>query len=235
MKLSLSSHSKVLVVALVAASMALLAGGVLQASNMGFKMNRVIQAGGVDPDGFNYVSLPFRNPYKNAQDICDALGLNPPAKVQLTHGGSGTVFGPYSCDTAAPWEFSIANDNFRIGVEIFDAPVQTSGILVGSHAGGAPGVNIYAGTAATAPFGVNDFPVLYHGTAADAQDVCTQLGLDPGPPPAAAAHLEARDGLGGISTHDCGLAFPFALVLGQYVRITNQTSGNIIGVVVPHF
>src|SRR5678816_4861592 len=51
--------------------------GVAQASNMGFKMNKVIQPlGSPAPKGVNQVALPYKNPYVNAQDVCNALGLS---------------------------------------------------------------------------------------------------------------------------------------------------------------
>ncbi len=227
MKLSLSSHTKVLAVALVALSMALLAGGALQASNMGFKMNKVIQPSAPAGVGINWVSLPYRNPYQNAQDICNALGLTAPGKVELTRADIGEI-ASHTCGDVGPWAFTAAR--LRIGIEVSLQPVQVSGILVGSHAGGPPGVNIRQ--AGPEPLGRNDYPVLYHGTAANALNVCTDLGLDSVGP--GVAHVQRNNGLGTIQDYDCGDAGPFALVLGEAVRITAQPV-NLLGVVVPHF
>jgi len=228
MRLGRSSHTKVFAVALVALSMALLAGGALQASNMGFKMNKVIQpVGGGFPFGYNWVALPYRHPYQNAQDICNALGLVAPARVELTRAQIGEVAG-HTCGDAGPWLFTAVRE--RMGLEIYAQPTQVSGILVGSHAGGSPGVSIYKGNPPVAPIGVNFYPVLYHGTAANAEEVCNQLGLND------AASIERSDGLGTILGYGCGDApvTAFPLVLGEAVKITSQPTDRL-NVVAPHF
>jgi hypothetical protein len=235
MRLSVSSQ-KVLAVALVAFSISLLAGGAPQASNMGFKMNKVIQKGGGDPVGTNWVALPYRNPYVDAQDFCNALGLVAPANIHVTIATGTTA--DHTCGAAGPFVFNdvvAGNDYRRIGVVVLDAPATVSGILVGSHAGGAPGINIYAGGDVGDPVGRNDYPVLYHGTAATASDVCNDLVLDSVGGPGLVAHIQRNNAANGaISDFFCGAAGAFALVLGESVRITNEPV-NHIGVVVPHF
>jgi len=218
----------VFAVALVALSMALIAGSALQASNMGFKLNKVIRpSGALATVGINWVSLPYRHPYQNAQDICNALGLVAPAKVELTRADIGEV-ASHTCGAAGAWTFTVARQ--RIGIEISQQAVQVSGILVGSHAGGT-GVNIWQKALTNSPQGRNDYPVLYHGTAVNAQDVCNQLLLDGVIPDR--AHIERNDGAAGISTHDCGNVGAFPLVLGESVRITLETSNHVV--TVPHF
>ena len=139
MKLRLSVRTKLFAVALVAASMVLLAGGALHASNMGFKMNKVIYPLGIDPAGRNLVALPFRNPYINFQQLCDALGVDGlggvagQTRVEQIQAATGTPVGHF-CGDAGPLALLL-----RVGVEVKQpkgAP-QVSGILVGSHAGGA--------------------------------------------------------------------------------------------------
>jgi hypothetical protein len=226
MKLRLSSHLKVAVVALLALSAVLLAGGALQASNMGFKMNKVISPLGGFPAGRNWVSLPYRNPYLKASDLCAALGLSAAAVVQQTNASNGAV-STYTCGNPPAGAFTL---QLRVGVEVLQQPTQVNGILVGSHAGGAPGVNVYK--AGSLPTGRNIYPVLYHGTAANAQDVCANLSLNAG-----VVVERTNAATGAVSTHACGNAGAFALVLGESVRIgeNNDVTADHLGVLVPHF
>jgi len=248
MRLSVSSQ-KVFVVALVAFSISLLAGGAPQASNMGFKMNKVISIGGGFPIGTNWVALPYRNPYVDFQDVCDALGLVAPTNIRVTIAGKcdpnnpgedNAVEANHICGAGDPQVFNAlwkipSLDYRRIGLEILDAPATVNGILVGSHEGGPPRVNIYAGGDVGNGPGRNDYPVLYHGTAATAEDVCNDLGLDKVGGPGFVARIERINAAtGAIAGHFCGAAGAFALVLGESVRITNQPV-DLCGIVVPHF
>lgn len=62
---------------LFAAVLIVAAGGAAIASNMGFKMNRVLdfQAPVLNQQGDNWVSVPLHNPYGNFGGLCTQLGL----------------------------------------------------------------------------------------------------------------------------------------------------------------
>jgi hypothetical protein len=253
MKVRFSVGTKIFALALVAVAMAALAGGALHASNMGFKMNKVLYPQGVSPVGKNVVALPFRNPYNGFRDLCDAFGLTNATTIeQLQHptqmvppfpvdcgsfGANNDVPVTYFCD-------QVGNPDMakRRGVEIIrpynPAAVPISGILVGSHAGGPPGVAICADDTPLKN-GFNRHPVLYHGTAATLADICIQAGLDsdpPGAPDDPQARVERIDAAGGIPVgYECGDAGTGgSLVLGEAVHITNQSSP-IVPHVPPHF
>jgi hypothetical protein len=232
MKLRLSSISKLLVPVIVAVSMAVLAGGALHASNMGFKMNKVSYIlGGIGSNvGDNFTSLPFRNPYMTAQDVCDALGLlsaAPPCPtcgtIQQIEAEFGSP-GNHTCGGAAP--FALIP---RVGVRARNISATVSGILVGSHAGGPPGVTFFALGGIGSGVGDNYFPVLYHGTAATAADICAQAVLTSGT--ATIQRIDAQ--FGSVGNYTCGAATPFTLVLGEAVRVRNNTK--VMGFVPPHF
>jgi len=222
MNLRLSVRTKLLAVALVAVSMLILAGGALQASNMGFKMNKVIyaQGGAGSGVGDNFTALPFRNPYQNAGDVCSALGIPAGGTIQQIDAQFGTPFN-FTCGGGSP--FALLQ---RVGVRARSASL-TGGILVGSHAGGPPGVTFHA--LGGPPTGDNHFPVLYHGTAATAQDVCSQAGLAAGT--STIQRIDAQ--FGTPVNHTCGGGAPFALVLGESVRV--RTTTLVSGFVPPHF
>jgi hypothetical protein len=225
MKLRLSSISKLLVPVIVAVSMAVLAGGALHASNMGFKMNKVSYIlGGIGSNvGDNFTSLPFRNPYMNASDVCNALGLGAGGTIQQIDAQFGTPSN-YTCGAASP--FPLIS---RVGLRARNPLATVSGILVGSHAGGPPGVTFFpfAG-AASVPVGDNQFAVLYHGTAANANDICTQAGL------AGTSTIQRIDAQFGTPfNYTCGGATPFSLVLGESVRVRTLTL--VSAFVPPHF
>jgi hypothetical protein len=231
MKLRHSKISTYVVAAVVVATMAALAGGVLEASNMGFKMNKVVflfSGAGSAPKGDNFVSLPFRHPYQNAADICSALALtNGTGTVQLVDAATGTPFN-FTCGGGGPFSLTAA-DKVRIGLRVRNL-TATGGNLVGSHAAGPPGVTFFRFFGAgSAPRGDNQFPVLYHGTAATAQDVCSQAGLGAG---STIQRIDASTGT--PSNHTCGGGAPFSLVLGESVRV-REPNAQINGFVPPHF
>lgn len=208
----LSFWSKV-AVAVALASVVLLAGDQAMASNMGFKMNKTVAAtASPSPIGENRVALPFRNPYQNAQDICTALGLTAATgRVRQLDALSG-VTASHNCGAAGP--FSLAQ---RVGI-IVTNPTPAGGILVGSHSSNPPsGITIRK--VGASPIGQNDFPVPYHTTAVSAEDLCVDLGL---PANSTVRRLNASSGV--TSSHNCGAAGAYSLVLGESVRIAMPSS-----------
>lgn len=206
-----------LVLAIVAvAVLALAVGSVAQASNMGFKMNRVIDALGIPaPKGQNLVALPIRNPYQNAQDVCVALNLAAgTGKVQQINAATGATLS-HTCGAAGA--FTLTQ---RVGVVVTN-PVAAGGIIVGSHQPTATFTFNQLGL--PAPKGRNDNPVLYHTTAVNAQDLCVDYGL-----PAGNGKIQRINAATGATlSHTCGAAGAFALVLGEATIVTFSGAGPI--------
>lgn len=226
MKGLFSNRSKLTGTIAAALSLALVAGLAADsavASNMGFKNHRQIAAQGSFPTGENLVALPFRNPYSTAEDICDALGLAPTTgEVLQIDASGGVIFSNSGCGLG---DFALLD---RVGVIVRNL-TATSGMIVGSHQGNPPGsITIY--TQGSFPVGRNDFPVPYHTTAVDSEDVCADLGI---PLDLSSGEIQRIDAAAGvIETHTCGggnLPNGFALRLGESVRAT-QTTGAPINV-----
>lgn len=187
------------------------------ASNMGFKMNRVIAPSGVFPKGTNLVALPYRSPYNSAEDICAALGLTgTTGRVQtIDAGAASNNVKTHFCGGGLP--FALLS---KVGVRITN-PTSAGGIIVGSHAGG-PGNSVTLAASATFPKGTNDFSVPYHTTAVNAEDVCTNAGLTAST--GRIQRIDAGAASNNVKTHFCTNALPFALVLGEAVAINNPTA-----------
>lgn len=216
MRLRNSNWSKV-AIAVAVASLVLLAGDQALASNMGFKINTVIQPlSNPSPGGDNRVALPYRNPYPKVIDVCNALGLNATSgKVVQIDAVTGTPSSD-NCN-AAGGGFTLA---LRVGIRVTN-PTLAGGILVGSHVGNPPGDITIRVKANPPQKGVNDFPLPYHTMNTTAENVCTDLGL---PALTNIKRIDARPApLGGTSSHDCGAFGPFNLVLGEAVSITLPT------------
>jgi hypothetical protein len=209
MKLRLSIWSLV-VVAVALSSVVLLSSDQALASNMGFKMNKVIEATATPaPKGENLVALPYRNPYGTAEDVCSALGLTAATgKIRQLNALAGTT-ASHNCGALGPFTLAL-----RVGI-IVTNPTAAGGILVGSHAGNPPGSITLQPLATPAPKGQNHFPVLYHTTAVNAQDLCTDLGL-----PAGGKILRRNAATGVPSSHNCGDLGAFNLVLGESTVVT---------------
>lgn len=215
------------VVAVALISVVMLSGDQAMASNMGFKMNRVIVALGGNPVGQNRVALPYKNPYQSANDICSALGL-----AAVSAGSTGVVrqinattgvtsvcncyLGAASCGTAA---FPLTQ---RVGLRVTN-PASAGGILVGSHAGNPPGsITLIGGVGLVNPVGQNDFSVPYHTTAVTTNDLCVDLGISTVTHPLVkVTQLNAVTGvscIGNCAVNNC------SLVLGESVVINGLNS-----------
>ncbi len=214
--------TNVLIVAAAVALVVMVAmpGGEAHASNMGFKMNKSTAAkNGPDPQGVNLISLPYQNPYQDAQDICVAFGLSaaPAGTIEQVDASAGAI-NVHGCGLGGP--FALAD---RVGVVVKDSVART-GILVGSHVGNPPG-SITLFPLAVPPQGNNHFPVPYHTTAVTAEDLCVDLGL-PAAPDGVIQRIDASGGA--ILVHGCGLGGAFPLVLGQAVIVQHASPGNIV-------
>jgi hypothetical protein len=209
MKLRHSNSSK-LVVGLAVLFAVVLSMGVTEASNMGFKMNKVIFPAAGAGKGQNWVALPYKNPYVNALDLCTALGLtagNANTKVLQVNPATGASSSS-NCNVGTGFVLLP-----RVGV-IVTNPTAAGGILVGSHQSNPPGSISLSPNVFPPPKGDNFFPVPYHTTAGFLFDLCSDLGL-----PTTAVVYSSDANAGTIASVGCNNNVPSALRLGEAVRI----------------
>ncbi len=180
------------------------------ASNMGFKENKQIFAkDGAPRNGENLVALPFNNPYATSQDICDAIaGAAPACRIVQINALAG-ITSTDSC-SAAGGAFPLLQ---RVGILVDSCTAPTAGILVGSHAPGVA-INLYP-QVSPVPKGFNHYPIPFHTTNANMQNVCTDLGLAA---PNRILRYNADNGVTSSWTCGGGGASP-VLVLGESLII----------------
>jgi len=226
----------------VAACVVLLAGDMALASNMGFKMNKVIEpfTSGTCSNCQNWTALPYRHPYKDLEDVCDTLGLTPNnalSKVIVIDPSAGTTTS-WPCGAVGLSPCVLKNqDGICSLLPVGSAPgtvmpdylthvglivqnnVLAGGMLVGSHAGNPPG-SVTLKPLVTGVKGHNYFSVPYHTTSVHMQDVCNDLTLqDPGL--VGGTVLRRSPTTGGITSWPCGGAGnPPGIFLGEALRVT---------------
>jgi hypothetical protein len=156
----------------------MLAGGVATgASNMGFKIVRSITFGGAGQIGDNWTSIPYRNPYGNANAFCLQTGLTSTGVLRATIlridpvTGASTVV---SCGTSGA-EAMILNPGQGIRIRQPDvAGAPTSILIAGSH---DANVSITIPDAGAGNIGSAWVSIPYHTLAENANDFCLQSGL----------------------------------------------------------
>lgn len=208
-----------LAVVLVAAVM-LVAGGVVTASNTGFKLNKPLNQQGAGQIGNNWTSIPYFNPYGNLGTFCAQTGLltsgiqrDTITDIDPVTGAPSTV----TCGTAAATARAIFTGR---GIRIRRPSTivgTTSIIVVGSH---NPSQSITVPDAGGGAVGTLWFSVPYHTTAVTAADLCLSSGLtSSGIQRATVQRLNAATG--GFTTVTCGTAAASTLnlVLGEAVAI----------------
>lgn len=179
-----------------------------EASNMAFKLHKVIHPLAFGGKGKNYTSFPDRGPHQGAGGltaICNALNLGTDTgEITQLDPATGTV-NTFVCGQLETWTFQ---DGY--GVIIIDT-TATSGIIVGAD---TPGNSFQFEDLGQSPLGYNVFPVEYHTTAVTPEDICNQCGLSD------TATVTRFDALGGtIETHQCTQLPLWTLVLGEAVLI----------------
>lgn len=206
-----------LAVVLVAAAM-VVAGGVVTASNTGFKMNKPLALPGAGQIGSNWTSIPYFNPYGNLGAFCTQTGLITSGVARDTITDIDPVNGAVStvtCGTAAATSRAIFPGR---GVRI-RRPTGQSGsiIIVGSH---NPSLSITVPDAGTGSIGSLWFSVPYHTTAVTAADLCLSSGLtSTGVSRATIQRLNASTGAATTVTCGTAAAGTLNLVLGEAVQI----------------
>lgn len=213
-----------LAVVLVAAAM-LIAGGVVTASNTGFKLNKPLEPigpGGVPAKkGDNWASVPYFNPYGTWGAFCTQLGLITSGiatardQLQEVDPNTGAAFqSACGLNTARPL---IPGRGIKIRRPA-SIVAQTSVIIVGSH---NPSMSVVAPQGVTGSH-IGDlwFAVPYHTTAVSAGDVCAQAGLWVGTPPrATVSRLNPVTGATTLVTCGTAAANALNLVLGEAVLL----------------
>jgi hypothetical protein len=218
MRLRLTTCTKV-VAALAVAVVAVAAAGPAHASNMGFKLNKVLTGTGAFPIGRNEVALPFKNPYASSINVCTSLALPAGSTVQQVNAQTGGI-NSTTCPAGAPYNLLP-----KVGIRIA-TPSTVNAIIVGSD---IPGSTISLFPLGAFPKGNNFIPVLYHTTAVTAENLCTQFGLTSGTIQtfnAATGNL-ASETCGGVDTN-------VNLRLGESVLI-RTTSASTITATPAHF
>ena len=220
--------SRLFVAVLAVAAVILVAGGTAVASNMGFKLNRVIVKAGAGQIGNNWISVPYNNPYLNAQGFCTQTGL-PNAVIFPPQAGTVvTVLDPVAgtfqsatCGTAPAGLLPITPGR---GIQVRPpniAATPASIIIVGSH---NPSLAVTVPNAGAGQTGNTWFAVPYHTTAVNAANVCAASGLTNAivfPPQAGATITRLNAATGGFQTASCGTSAATSLVLtlGEFIQI----------------
>lgn len=179
-----------------------------EASNMAFKLNKVIHPLGQGTLGKNYTSFPDRGPHQGPgglTNICSALNLaNGFGEITQLDPAAGTV-NTFQCGQLETFSFQDGQ-----GAIITDT-VGTSGIIVGAD---TPGNSFNFEDLGSPPTWYNIFPVEYHTTAVTPEDLCNQCGLS------ATATITRFDALAGlVLTHQCTQLPLWNLELGEAVLI----------------
>jgi len=164
-------------------AIALLVGGAVVASNMGFKLNKTLvgQQVGVSNSGSNDTGLPFNQQTSlvKASDLRQDI---------INSGATGVSVGRYDKTTDGFQTYagiSVADDFPLVPAEGYRVRVQTgsSYIIVGSH---DPGLVVNLDTAGTngSKSGTQMYSYPYHSTASNAsqlrQEILTQAGVGTG-------------------------------------------------------
>ncbi|HXI20523.1 MAG TPA: hypothetical protein VNH46_05535 [Gemmatimonadales bacterium] len=218
--------SRLTVAVLAVAAVILVAGGIATASNMGFKLNKVIVKHTTGQIGNNWVALPYHSPYNTAQVLCDQTGLPsqrtlpPPPQAGTQVTSLDPVSGTFSTAVCGSSNINLTPGR---GVQIAPpniAATPASIILVGSH---NPTLSLTIPKAGAGQIGNFWFSVPYHTTAVSTADLCTSIGLSlqklfPPPPVAGATLTALNPTLGTFSTATCG-ASTFNLTLGDMIQI----------------
>jgi hypothetical protein len=166
---------------------ALLVGGVLFASNMGFKLNYQLANAGT-ASGTNTIALPWNRQVgiDDAKDLIDDINATgtPASSVErverwIPSNNSVLLYAGASTDPAA---FALEKAE-GLWVKV---SADTDYVIVGSH---DPGFTVnFLGSGASAS-GTNFYAPPYHSTAADGKDLLDDINTN-GVPPSNAERLE---------------------------------------------
>jgi hypothetical protein len=235
-------------------------GGIMIASNVAFKINMQIwakQIASQAPKRYNYISLPYSNPYPNPKALCNALGfsgfqqtirrLNPLTGTTLD--GLGEFGFLFNCSSPGPGCAAGQSCNpmpANVGLLVLNTGIAmgdfTGSLLQGSADDAMTLPKIYGGfVSPAAPKRDNWISVPYHTTWLKASDICVTLGLTTllsgsvtriNGDPAAPSNVTVCP----CSTVACAGTNNFPLVMGEAVLVRKNTAGDIpAGIIPPHF
>jgi hypothetical protein len=217
-------------------------GGLLMASNMGFKINTSLKNNfvlGSAPTGDNWRCLPWNSPNTTFTALCNTFSGQGAAKANVTlatinpsTGGTTSVACSIGSTTAlsgpAGVRIRIGGTGACPGATCSPANV----VFVGSSNETASFPTIIGGfLLGAAPKGDNWICPPYHTTWTKASDVCTAFGLGAG---TTIARIEATTGA--TSSLTCpNIGTNFSLVIGESIRIRKTPAGNVAPLLPPHF
>ena len=212
-------------------------GGLLMASNMGFKINRALANASVTGSqrGHNWTSIPFNNPYNNYRGLCkafvDQFGTAVAANVFIgeilintgaTNGNTVEQNCLGCCPTAACAgagvncnvlinQAAAPNPNSTPGVRIRVSGTgpssPTNVVLVGSSNETQNLPNVLCHSVTGSNKNNNWISVPYHTTWTTANDACVTLGTTT---LASAVRISRIDGAGNTFNFNCGTTLPSA-------------------------
>jgi len=231
------SNWKAWVIMGAAVALFVTSGGLLMASNMGFKINTALQNGFLapGPKGDNWRALPWISPNTSYTALCTTFGNAGATKANISLLTVNATTGVTTTVNCAVGNAALIPVGSGIRVRISGAVVPASPaniVLVGSSNETAAFPSIQGGFLAPGPKGDNWIAPPYHTTWTKASDVCSTFGLLVGQ--GTVTRIESTTGVG--TTFSCGLAANnFNLVIGESVRVRKTTAGNIVGTLPPHF
>lgn len=228
---------KTFVILGVAAAILITSGGLVMASNFGFKINKQLYASfllAAAPKRDNWVSIPFNSPYTDAKKLCAALGATTAATtlVQINSTTGGTTVN-YPCSLS-----TVVALNPTAGIRIRSTgTTPTSGILVGSSDESKTWPTVLGGfVLAQAPKKDNWLSIPYHTTMVTAENVCATLGIAGGQGSVIRINGDPTTGANTV-THPCGntTISNFSLVIGEAINVRKTAAGDVVGKLPPHF
>lgn len=167
---------KKVVFGLVAALTVLLVAGGLYASNMGFKLNYVLDGGGTNGslNGTNTIALPFNQQTDliNAFDLINDIGGTASVASVAQFDRTSNGFAGYTGTSGEPFALN-AGDAYLVQLQGGVASVNY--IIVGSHDPGLV-LSFDGGGTNGSLNGTNFYGYPYHSTSTGADELITELG-----------------------------------------------------------
>jgi hypothetical protein len=236
--MSRNANWKSFVILGVAVAILITSGGLVMASNFGFKINKIFYPNGVSlttqaPKRDNWISLPFNSPYTDTKKLCTALGASLTTQIAQLNPSTGTLSPNVSCAATAAALNPLAGIRVRAGA----TPNTAGAVMVGSSDESKAWPTILGGfTPSQAPKKDNWISIPYHTTLVTAENVCTYLGLATGQGTIIRINADPAAS-GNAVSHPCGntTIFNFSLVIGEAIDIRKTTAGDIVGKLPPHF
>jgi hypothetical protein len=208
--------------------LALVGGGLALGSNMGFEITVPVVTGAPSPNGDNWISVPFDNPYAKASTLCTELGLisSGPSVGRAVVSRLSCTLGAtqnYTCGTNTLLAFTLVKGE---AIKVRSA-VPIAAPVIGAH---DPGFAVpLCGYSCDprppdfpAPKGDNWVSLPYHFAGQKANSVCEDAGLtSTGPHACRGVVSRLTASSGGLLNYTCGTntVLAFSLTIGEGIRI----------------